>query len=87
MSDPGTTYRTREEIQNMRSSNDAIQGMKSKLLEWGITTEKELKALDLFKQKLTGRKLIRKLGRWSMIKLQKPRSLPNVATPLNLTDC
>ena len=44
MSDPGTTYRTREEIQNMRSSNDAIQGLKSKLLEWEIVTENELKA-------------------------------------------
>lgn len=43
MSDPGTTYRTREEIQNMRSSNDAIQGMKSKLLEWGVVTEAQLK--------------------------------------------
>jgi len=43
MSDPGTTYRTREEIQNMRSSNDAIQGMKSKLLEWGVVTEAGLK--------------------------------------------
>ena len=43
MSDPGTTYRTREEIQNMRSSNDAIQGLKSKLLEWNIVTESELK--------------------------------------------
>jgi len=43
MSDPGTTYRTREEIQNMRSSNDAIQGLKSKLLEWGIVAENELK--------------------------------------------
>ena len=45
MSDPGTTYRTREEIQNMRSSNDAIQGMKSKLLEWGVVTEAQLKVL------------------------------------------
>lgn len=44
MSDPGTTYRTREEIQNMRSSNDAIQGLKNQLLEWGIVTENELKA-------------------------------------------
>src|SRR5947207_1092175 len=44
MSDPGTTYRTREEIQNMRSSNDAIQGLKHKLLEWNIVTENELKA-------------------------------------------
>jgi len=46
MSDPGTTYRTREEIQNMRSSNDAIQGLKSKLLEWGIVKESELKDID-----------------------------------------
>lgn len=45
MSDPGTTYRTREEIQNMRSSNDAIQGMKSKLLEWGVVSEGELKVI------------------------------------------
>lgn len=46
MSDPGTTYRTREEIQNMRSSNDAIQGLKSKLLEWGVVSENELKEID-----------------------------------------
>ena len=46
MSDPGTTYRTREEIQNMRSSNDAIQGLKSKLLEWGIVNESELREID-----------------------------------------
>ncbi|KAL9630847.1 MAG: hypothetical protein Q9164_006210 [Protoblastenia rupestris] len=46
MSDPGTTYRTREEIQRMRSTNDPIAGLKQKLLAWGITTEEELKGLD-----------------------------------------
>jgi len=46
MSDPGTTYRTREEIQRMRSTNDPIAGLKQKLLDWGVTTEKELKAID-----------------------------------------
>ncbi|KAF1808820.1 pyruvate dehydrogenase E1 component subunit alpha [Eremomyces bilateralis CBS 781.70] len=46
MSDPGTTYRTREEIQRMRSTNDPISGLKSKLLDWGITTEAELKEID-----------------------------------------
>jgi pyruvate dehydrogenase E1 component alpha subunit len=46
MSDPGTTYRTREEIQHMRSSSDAIQGLKTKLLEWGVVTEEELKEID-----------------------------------------
>ena len=46
MSDPGTTYRTREEIQRMRSTNDPIQGLKGKLLEWEVTTEEELKGID-----------------------------------------
>lgn len=46
MSDPGTTYRTREEIQRMRSTNDPIAGLKQKLLDWGVTSEDELKAID-----------------------------------------
>lgn len=46
MSDPGTTYRTREEIQRMRSTNDPIAGLKQKLLDWGVTTEEELKGID-----------------------------------------
>ncbi len=46
MSDPGTTYRTREEIQRMRSTNDPIAGLKQKLLDWEITSEEELKAID-----------------------------------------
>ncbi|GAA5977466.1 hypothetical protein JCM11641_000972 [Rhodosporidiobolus odoratus] len=46
MSDPGTTYRTREEIQHMRSSNDPITGLKNSLLEWGVISEAELKKID-----------------------------------------
>ncbi|KAK5200738.1 alpha subunit of pyruvate dehydrogenase [Cryomyces antarcticus] len=46
MSDPGTTYRTREEIQRMRSTNDPIAGLKQKLLDWEVTSEEELKAID-----------------------------------------
>lgn len=46
MSDPGTTYRTREEIQHMRSSNDPITGLKNLLLEWNVISEAELKKID-----------------------------------------
>ncbi|KAM0747141.1 pyruvate dehydrogenase e1 component alpha subunit [Meredithblackwellia eburnea MCA 4105] len=46
MSDPGTTYRTREEIQHMRSSNDPITGLRNAILEWGIVEESALKAID-----------------------------------------
>lgn len=46
MSDPGTTYRTREEVQHMRSRNDPIAGLKLTLLEKEIATEEEIKAYD-----------------------------------------
>ncbi|WFD25736.1 pyruvate dehydrogenase (acetyl-transferring) [Malassezia nana] len=46
LSDPGTTYRTREEIQKMRSSSDPIQGLKTQILEWGVMEESELKKVD-----------------------------------------
>ncbi|KAK6067656.1 pyruvate dehydrogenase E1 component [Seiridium cupressi] len=46
MSDPGTTYRTREEIQRMRSTNDPIAGLKQKMLDWSVVTEDELKTID-----------------------------------------
>jgi pyruvate dehydrogenase E1 component alpha subunit len=46
MSDPGTTYRTREEVQHMRSRNDPIAGLKATLLELDIATEEEIKSYD-----------------------------------------
>lgn len=47
MSDPGTTYRTREEVNMMRSTNDPIEGLKTKILhDWGVVTEPELKAIE-----------------------------------------
>ena len=45
MSDPGTTYRTREEVQRMRSTQDPIRGLQKNIEEWGVATEQELKAL------------------------------------------
>ncbi|KAG6852683.1 alpha subunit of pyruvate dehydrogenase [Blastosporella zonata] len=46
MSDPGTTYRTREEVQRMRSTKDPIRGLQTYIEEWGLATEQELKQLD-----------------------------------------
>ncbi|KAJ3225129.1 alpha subunit of pyruvate dehydrogenase [Clydaea vesicula] len=46
MSDPGTTYRTREEIQHMRSTSDPLTGFKKRLIEQSCCTEDELKAID-----------------------------------------
>jgi pyruvate dehydrogenase E1 component alpha subunit len=39
-------FQTREEIQRMRSTNDPIAGLKQKLLDWGITSEEELKKTE-----------------------------------------
>jgi pyruvate dehydrogenase E1 component alpha subunit len=46
MSDPGTTYRTRDEVQQMRSTHDPIAGIKKYILDWGVADEAALKAID-----------------------------------------
>eukprot|EP00002_Diphylleia_rotans_P033493 TRINITY_DN7126_c0_g2_i1.p1 TRINITY_DN7126_c0_g2~~TRINITY_DN7126_c0_g2_i1.p1 ORF type:complete len:390 (-),score=68.57 TRINITY_DN7126_c0_g2_i1:110-1279(-) len=46
MSDPGTTYRTRDEVNNMRQTNDPITYVKNLLLKHELATEEELKAIE-----------------------------------------
>ncbi|KAG0044834.1 alpha subunit of pyruvate dehydrogenase [Linnemannia elongata] len=46
MSDPGVSYRSREEIQKVRSENDPITHLKERLLEAQVVSEAELKDMD-----------------------------------------
>lgn len=46
MSDPGVTYRTREEIKHVRDYRDPIGLVKHMLIENSWATEKELKAVE-----------------------------------------
>lgn len=46
MSDPGTSYRKREEIQDVRKSRDSINLLKDKILSSGLATEDELTVLE-----------------------------------------
>lgn len=43
MSDPGTSYRTREEVQEVRAHRDPIHSLKDKMLEKELGTAEELK--------------------------------------------
>lgn len=46
MSDPGTSYRTRDEVQGVRQSRDPITHFKEKILECGLVKADELKQID-----------------------------------------
>jgi pyruvate dehydrogenase E1 component alpha subunit len=46
MSDPGITYRNKEEIQEVRKHRDPIIRFKDRIVSAGVTTEEELKAID-----------------------------------------
>lgn len=46
MSDPGTSYRTREEVQEVRKHRDPITGFKDRIVTAGLATEEELKDID-----------------------------------------
>lgn len=43
MSDPGTSYRTREEIQQVRATRDPITQFKEKIITAGLVPEEDLK--------------------------------------------
>eukprot|EP00093_Oithona_nana_P010882 10882.XXX_102292_103755_1 [CDS] Oithona nana genome sequencing. len=46
MSDPGTSYRTRDEIQEMRQTRDPILGFKEKIVAAGLVDADELKQME-----------------------------------------
>lgn len=48
MSDPGTSYRTREEIQEVRLSRDPITSFKEKMLNSNLASADELKVSVFF---------------------------------------
>ena len=46
LSDPGTTYRTREEVHKVRETQDPLTIFKTKIMEAALVTEAELKVVD-----------------------------------------
>lgn len=46
MSDPGTSYRTRDEIQEVRQTRDPITSFKEKIINSGLAAADELKKID-----------------------------------------
>ncbi|XP_066254408.1 pyruvate dehydrogenase E1 component subunit alpha, mitochondrial-like isoform X1 [Euwallacea similis] len=46
MSDPGTSYRTREEVQEVRQTRDPITSFKEKIISHNLVTAEEIKEID-----------------------------------------
>lgn len=46
MSDPGTSYRSREEVQEVRQTRDPITQFKERIISAGLTTAEEIKKID-----------------------------------------
>lgn len=46
MSDPGTSYRTRDEVQEVRQTRDPISSFKDKIITAGLVTADEIKKMD-----------------------------------------
>jgi pyruvate dehydrogenase E1 component alpha subunit len=46
MSDPGISYRSREEVAEVRQQRDCIENTKARILEAGFATAQELKEIE-----------------------------------------
>lgn len=47
MSDPGTSYRSRDEVQEVRAKRDPITSFKDRIIEAGLVTADEIKKIDV----------------------------------------
>jgi len=47
MSDPGTSYRTRDEVQEMRKTRDPITGFRDRIIGAELAETSEIKAIEL----------------------------------------
>jgi len=47
MSDPGTSYRTRDEVQEMRKTRDPITGFRERLIQSELAQTSEIKAIEI----------------------------------------
>lgn len=46
MSDPGTSYRSRDEVQSVRKTRDPISGLREKLLDSGLADVDDIKSIE-----------------------------------------
>jgi pyruvate dehydrogenase E1 component alpha subunit len=46
MSDPGITYRSRDEVSKVRATKDPIESLKVRIMESSFATEQELKEIE-----------------------------------------
>lgn len=60
MSDPGTSYRKREEIEEMREKKDCLKKLKKYLIDSNLSTAEEIKAIEK-----DGKKLVEKATEFS----------------------
>ncbi|WVZ10149.1 hypothetical protein V8G54_014679 [Vigna mungo] len=79
MSDPGSTYRTRDEISGVRQERDPIERVRKLLLSHDIAAEKELKVNNIGESAYTGMKLECK---WGVIWAGSPVVVANVLLSL-----
>lgn len=47
MSDPGTSYRSRDEVQEVRQTRDPITSLKEKILANNLATAEEIKEIEV----------------------------------------
>ena len=46
VSDPGFTYRARDDVKKIREANDPISNLAIKLISWDVTSKEELKEIE-----------------------------------------
>jgi len=87
MSDPGTSYRTRDEVKEMRQTYDPITALRNKMLEAGFITKEDVKKIDVEAKKHVEEETAKALSSTEPELEELANDIYLTSKPLNIRSC
>lgn len=87
MSDPGTSYRTRDEVQNMKKTVDPITSFRKRCVDAGLLTADQIKTIDKEVKKHIEEETEKALSSPEPALSEIANNITKTATPYNVRSC
>jgi len=87
MSDPGTSYRTRDEVKEMRQTYDPITNLREKMIEAGFVTKEDCKKIDSEAKKHVEEETVKALASTEPELEELSNDIYLTETPLSIRSC
>lgn len=87
MSDPGTSYRTRDEVKEMRQTYDPITNLREKMISAGFVTKEDCKKIDMEARKHVEEETAKALSSTEPELVELSNDIYLTKNPLSIRSC